>query len=739
MIIAEQTSAAVDTNIVATPSRFKIKASARAFKILSGFYSDPVLAIPRELGANAWDSHVSAENTDRMFEVHAPNTLEPWFSIRDFGIGLSAEAVDQIYTTYFESTKTNDNESDGCMGLGSKTPFNYTENFTVTSWFNGLKHVYNCFIDQSGAPNILQMGKEMSTEHNGVEIKFGVKPADISMFVEKIRQAYAPFRFRPIIKGAKIEYPETKTLYQGTGWALRDKGDRYNHESRAFMGNYSYPINTNSLFSGRATYGDKEYTKVSQLLNNGSVDLYFDIGDLEVAPNKEQLQYDADQRTQKAIIKSAIAAYDDLKKQVEASVEVPKTMWEAMFLHWKYNSYSSSFYTLRNIIGEIAVTFNKEKVTASEIRLYDLNEKLKLYKASPNANRYYDNGDLADGSKFTLKNLRYNIGSDQFKFGHGSCYTAQVDAPIIFFTGEDNVKKSRIREFLKKKFSGLSKIPETFFVQDTSVNFATIKAHQKYLGLPDSCLIHIEGLPKPARTPRVAKATASSNEVWYADSSHILDGRSQIYWSKQAANFTSTETYYYIVFLWNDPAYKGANLSYSNALAVAHEVYTKGLVDKKQTLWGINKRNRHLLKVGTWVNIVDLAKKQVEKNKKDYEQLMFLNDSHNKLTAFGELRNKLVQGGFISQLTKAKTRKAFEDFLSLFKLTTVDNNKLKLCEMFNIKAVKHEELPIEIEDVRKMFKETYMGIFDLVEYYSFSRNNGGNQLATIINFIDKNS
>ena len=739
MIIAEQTSAAVDTNIVATPSRFKIKASARAFKILSGFYSDPVLAIPRELGANAWDSHVSAENTDRMFEVHAPNTLEPWFSIRDFGIGLSAEAVDQIYTTYFESTKTNDNESDGCMGLGSKTPFNYTENFTVTSWFNGLKHVYNCFIDQSGAPNILQMGKEMSTEHNGVEIKFGVKPADISMFVEKIRQAYAPFRFRPIIKGAKIEYPETKTLYQGTGWALRDKGDRYNHESRAFMGNYSYPINTNSLFSGRATYGDKEYTKVSQLLNNGSVDLYFDIGDLEVAPNKEQLQYDADQRTQKAIIKSAIAAYDDLKKQVEASVEVPKTMWEAMFLHWKYNSYSSSFYTLRNIIGEIAVTFNKEKVTASEIRLYDLNEKLKLYKASPNANRYYDNGDLADGSKFTLKNLRYNIGSDQFKFGHGSCYTAQVDAPIIFFTGEDNVKKSRIREFLKKKFSGLSKIPETFFVQDTSVNFATIKAHQKYLGLPDSCLIHIEGLPKPARTPRVAKATASSNEVWYADSSHILDGRSQIYWSKQAANFTSTETYYYIDFLWNDPAYKGANLSYSNALAVAHEVYTKGLVDKKQTLWGINKRNRHLLKVGTWVNIVDLAKKQVEKNKKDYEQLMFLNDSHNKLTAFGELRNKLVQGGFISQLTKAKTRKAFEDFLSLFKLTTVDNNKLKLCEMFNIKAVKHEELPIEIEDVRKMFKETYMGIFDLVEYYSFSRNNGGNQLATIINFIDKNS
>ena len=76
MIITEAVSSPVLTSVVSAPSRFKIKASAKAFKILSGFYSEPILAIPRELGANAWDSHVKAGNTKQMFEVHAPNTLE---------------------------------------------------------------------------------------------------------------------------------------------------------------------------------------------------------------------------------------------------------------------------------------------------------------------------------------------------------------------------------------------------------------------------------------------------------------------------------------------------------------------------------------------------------------------------------------------------------------------------------------------------------------------------------------
>jgi len=96
---------------------FKIKASAKAFSILSsGLYANKIRAIIRELSCNAVDSHVAAGRTDTPFDVHLPNDLEPWFSIRDYGTGLSHEQVSSIYTTYFESTKTESNDYIGALG-----------------------------------------------------------------------------------------------------------------------------------------------------------------------------------------------------------------------------------------------------------------------------------------------------------------------------------------------------------------------------------------------------------------------------------------------------------------------------------------------------------------------------------------------------------------------------------------------------------------------------------------------
>src|SRR5438309_316787 len=103
---------------------YRIKQDPRAFKILSAhIYSNKILAIIRELSSNAYDAHVAAGTAHLPFNVHLPNALEPHFSIRDFGTGLDRDSILHIYTTYFESTKTDTNEQIGCLGLGSKTPF----------------------------------------------------------------------------------------------------------------------------------------------------------------------------------------------------------------------------------------------------------------------------------------------------------------------------------------------------------------------------------------------------------------------------------------------------------------------------------------------------------------------------------------------------------------------------------------------------------------------------------------
>ena len=76
------------SNVGAT-GEFRIRNSAKAFKILSdGLYSNKIRAIVRELSCNAVDSHVAADKENVPFEVHLPTMLEPWFSVKDFGIGL---------------------------------------------------------------------------------------------------------------------------------------------------------------------------------------------------------------------------------------------------------------------------------------------------------------------------------------------------------------------------------------------------------------------------------------------------------------------------------------------------------------------------------------------------------------------------------------------------------------------------------------------------------------------------
>lgn len=147
---------------------FRIRNSAKAFNILSsGLYANKIRAIIRELSCNAVDSHVAAGNTDTSFDVHLPSSFEPWFSIRDYGTGLDREQVTNIYTTYFESTKTNSNDFIGALGLGSKSPFSYTDNFTIVAIKDGNKGVYTAFLNDEGVPSIALMNEESSNEPTG--------------------------------------------------------------------------------------------------------------------------------------------------------------------------------------------------------------------------------------------------------------------------------------------------------------------------------------------------------------------------------------------------------------------------------------------------------------------------------------------------------------------------------------------------------------------------------------------
>jgi hypothetical protein len=262
---------------------FRIRNSAKAFNILSsGLYANKIRAVIRELSCNAVDSHVAAGKQNIPFDVHLPNSIEPWFSIRDYGTGLSHEQVTQIYTTYFESTKTNSNEFIGALGLGSKSPFSYTDNFTVTAIQGNKKGIYTAFINEQGVPSIAKMMDEETTEPAGVEVRFAVEERyDFDKFRQEAAHVYEYFKLRPVISGYKdfkFKNPEYKEENIITGVHYLSSSSR----SYAIMGNIKYPIDVPNA--------PQAIGPLQGLLTCGLV-MEFNIGELDFQASREGLSY----------------------------------------------------------------------------------------------------------------------------------------------------------------------------------------------------------------------------------------------------------------------------------------------------------------------------------------------------------------------------------------------------------------------------------------------------------------
>jgi hypothetical protein len=312
---------------------FKIKNSAKAFAILSsGLYANKIRAIIRELSCNAVDSHIAAGKKDVPFDLHLPTTFEPYFAIRDYGTGLSHEQVINIYTTYFESTKTNSNEFIGALGLGSKSPFSYTDNFTVTAIFNGIKGIYSAFINEYGVPSVARMADAETDEPDGVEVKFAVDiRSDYDKFRSETSEVLAYFPIKPNMTGASCTIRQLKYLevdvVKGINVIDYDNYYGYDYNSIAVMGNIPYPIDVPNIDSNLGT--------LAVHLKKG-IEIRFDIGELDFQASREGLSYTKE--TINAIRKKLQVLQDKLDGLLIIEANAIVNLWErGNFLKKKYS------------------------------------------------------------------------------------------------------------------------------------------------------------------------------------------------------------------------------------------------------------------------------------------------------------------------------------------------------------------------------------------------------------------
>jgi len=275
MIIKDTETTLETIGTIQDEAQFKMRTSQKAFQILSSLYSDKALAIVRELGCNAMDSHIASGQPTRPFHIHIPNALEPWLTIQDFGTGISHENIYEIYSTYFASTKTNTNTQVGMLGLGSKSPFCYTDNFTITSRHLGIKRIYNAYFNQKGMPTISLASQENTQDENGVEIQIPVKQSDMGEFTEAIWKAFRFFDTKPTISGGSVDWTD-KCDFEGSFW----KSYTSLNQSYAVMGGVVYPIDT-----------DKIASEHYDIIRKAGLVIKFAIGELDVTPSREALMY----------------------------------------------------------------------------------------------------------------------------------------------------------------------------------------------------------------------------------------------------------------------------------------------------------------------------------------------------------------------------------------------------------------------------------------------------------------
>lgn len=286
---------------------FTIKPNGKAFRtLIDGLYSNKIRAVQRELSSNARDAHIDAGTTHIPFEVSIPTSLDPTFRVRDYGTGLSHENMMRLYTTIFESTKEDTNEQTGQLGLGSKSPFAYTDTFSVISYFNGERRVYIAFLETDGVPCITHVSTDLTTEQNGLEVSFPAKRDDLSEFAKEMQFVALGYPAGAIkVHGLNLKIGEPRL--QGDTWAMypadqipATNGSRTNYVR---MGTVVYPV-------------EARLSDVDQFCWGAVVDI--PIGTADVTASREALSMDNDTRA--TIREAFIVASTEITAQVMAEV-----------------------------------------------------------------------------------------------------------------------------------------------------------------------------------------------------------------------------------------------------------------------------------------------------------------------------------------------------------------------------------------------------------------------------------
>lgn len=316
---------------------FTIQDKGALFEILrSKMYSNPILAICREITSNGRDAHREVGTPDKAVHIHLPFGLEPYYKVKDFGPGISPDRMVNIFISYTASTKREDNIQTGGFGLGAKTPFSYSDTFEVTTVHNGTRYSYTCLIDDTKVGKLVLLDERPTDEPNSTEISIPVKPIDFNYFRQYTEQACRHWDVKPIITGGTINWEKLNKIAEGPGWAIASTND-YNHNAKLVIDGIEYPLGLDDL----RKYADPKLIDAAR----GNFIMYFGVGELSLSATRENIFLD--KPTQDKIRGRLDQITKEFRKTISDKIDQFPNLWEAnVYYRKELNSVFSNLHFL---------------------------------------------------------------------------------------------------------------------------------------------------------------------------------------------------------------------------------------------------------------------------------------------------------------------------------------------------------------------------------------------------------
>lgn len=295
---------------------------------LNALYANAKRAVEREYATNAWDSHVEA-GVFRPIEITLPTPFSPFFVVQDFGLGMNVEDIRRTYTKYGRSTKRDNNDVAGQLGMGSKSGLAYAPQFNIDAVKDG--QIINAIFTKNevglGVVKVMHTGP--TDEPNGVRISIPVESQDINSFIAEAKELFSFWAPGTVLVDGKA--PERPAWEDNCLWLDTERLTALvRHDdldsSYIVMGNVPYPTEDLNYRNKAGNYIRHRFVAV------------VNIGDVEFVPSREALKTtEFTKGTIAALHEYIKVSYDRAFNRALATCETP---WDEMKLRvaWKDGS-----------------------------------------------------------------------------------------------------------------------------------------------------------------------------------------------------------------------------------------------------------------------------------------------------------------------------------------------------------------------------------------------------------------